>query len=315
MFKISIITPVLNEEENIIDCYNSVKNYFKNKNYDYEHIFVDNSSEDKSVNIILKLCEDDKKTKLIINNQNYGILPSIFNTLSFCKSDYTLVCYAADLQDPLDEFLDKAVPYINEKYEIVYSIRNKREGRFFYEILKKFYYFLANFLTRKKLKPYVNVFQMISDNVREEILQSKTNNPFIPYLLQDNSFKKVGIETRWIKRKKNLPKNDFWSLFDEAKNAIFNYSGISSSLSFGVSIIFFIFSSVFMIYNLVLFFYNFFSGDINVVRGIPSIIIFNCLSFSAIFIILAIISENINHLLKIQIGKKVRIKRKINFEK
>ncbi len=65
-----------------------------------------------------------------------------------------------------------------------------------------------------------------------------------------------------------------------------------------VYLLYFYFSSVFMIYNLVLFFYNFFSGNIDVERGIPSIIIFNCLSFSAIFIILAIISENLNHLLK-----------------
>ena len=314
MQKISIITPVLNEEDNIEDCYLSVKNYFKDKVFNYEHICVDNSSKDKSTIKIEKICQNDKKVKLIINNQNYGILPSLFNTLNYCDSNFTLVCYAADLQDPIDEFLDKALPFLENNYEIIYSIRNQREEGFIYKILKKTYYSLAKLLTRNKLKPNVNVFQLISDNVRKEILQSETNNPFIPYLLQDNSFKKVGIETRWIRRVKNSPKNNFWSLFDEAKNAILNYSGISSTLSFGLSILFFAFSSVFTIYNLFLFFMNILSDTLHVTSGIPSIIIFNSLSFSAIFIILAIISENINHLLKNKIGKKVRIKKKINFE-
>ena len=60
---------------------------------------------------------------------------------------------------------------------------------------------------------------------------------------------------------------------------------------------------------------NILSDTLHVTSGIPSIIIFNSLSFSAIFIILAIISENINHLLKNKIGKKVRIKKKLTLSK
>ena len=55
MKKISIITPVYNEEDNIIDCANSVKKFFDlyKDDYDYEHIFVDNSSTDSTI-LILK---------------------------------------------------------------------------------------------------------------------------------------------------------------------------------------------------------------------------------------------------------------------
>ena len=104
MIKISILTPVYNEEDNIIDCYNEVKNIFKNKliNYDYEHIFVDNLSNDTTVEKIKEICTTDKKVKLLINNQNYGILPFLFNSLKFCNLNFTLVCYAADLQDPIE---------------------------------------------------------------------------------------------------------------------------------------------------------------------------------------------------------------------
>ena len=96
-------------------------------------------------------------------------------------------------------------------------------------------------ISKNTLKPNVNVFQIISDNVRKEILQVKSNNPFIPFLLQSNSFKKEGIQSEWKKRKKNHAKNNFFTLLNEAKNAICNYSNLGSTLSFSLSIIFFFF--------------------------------------------------------------------------
>ena len=89
MKKISIITPTYNEEDNIEDCYNSVKEFFNsyNNEFEYEHIFVDNSSTDSTMLKIKNLTEKDKRIKIIINQQNYGILPSIFNALNYCKSD------------------------------------------------------------------------------------------------------------------------------------------------------------------------------------------------------------------------------------
>ena len=156
---------------------------------------------------------------------------------------------------------------------------------------------------------------MISNNVRLEILQTETNNPFIPYLLQSNNFKKIGIETEWIKRKKNKPKNNFFSLFAEAKNAIFNYSGIGSTLSFSLSIILFLFSLGMLTFNMLFLILDKFKiYTVQTIEGVPTIIIFNLIAFSAIFFILGTISENINHLLQIKIGKKVRVKERINFE-
>ena len=309
--KISVITPIYNEVESIDECKNLIKKLMQNKNLDYEHIFVDNSSNDGSSEKLKKICENDEKIKLIINNQNYGILPSVFNALKHCVSNYTVVSFAADLQDPID-FLDKAIEKIkkDKKIEIVYAIRNQREENAILGLVKKTYYLIAKILTKNVLKPNVNIYQLIKDNVRQEIIQNQSNNPFIPYLLQGTTFNKFGIETRWKKRKYNVPKNNFFSLFDEAINAISNYSGFGSKICFMLSFFNIFFCFFFLIYNMVgLFFSNLkiFSS------GIPSIIIFNCLMFGTLFFIIGILSENINHLLQIKIGKKVSIKEKINF--
>ena len=313
--KISIITPVFNEEENIIDCNKSVKEFFLqiNNKYDYEHIFVDNSSTDSSLLKMRELSITDKNVKVLVNNQNYGILPSIFNSLKYCKSDYTLVCYAADLQDPID-FLLEALKKSEQGYEIIYAKRNKRHEKILYKYLKKTYYYLAKKLTNNILKQNVSSFQLISDKVRKEILTVSSNNPFIPYIIQSTTFKKIGIETVWIERKKNIAKNNFFSLMDEAINAICNYSGIASKISFILSFVLFTFSIIFLIYNVVFLIKEFFVKNIEIANGIPSIIIFNCIMFAAILVILGILSENVNHLLQAKIGKKVNINEKINFD-
>ena len=117
------------------------------------------------------------------------------------------------------------------------------------------------------------------------------------------------------KRKKNHAKNNFFTLLNEAKNAICNYSNLGSTLSFSLSIIFFLFSSILFLINFIPLLFDLFSGsNSEITAGMPTLIIFNLISFSAIFLILGVLSENINHLLDIKIGKKVRVKEKINFD-
>ena len=313
MKKISIITPFYNENQNLKDCCNLVKSFLKEnlKNYDYEHILVDNYSNDGSTEIAEDLCLKDKKIKIIQNSQNYGIMPSLFNALKYCKSDLTLVFFPADMQDQID-FLIPATKKIEDGFDIVYAIRKYREEKFLYKILKKAYYFLAKLLTNNVLKTNVNVFQLITENVRKEITSIESNNPFIPYLIQSTSFKKIGIETKWVSRKKNQAKNNFFSLMDESINALCNYSGLASKISFFLSIGTFFFSIIFLIINLTGYFLNF--KKIDILPGIPSIIIFNSLMFAILFLILGFISENVNHLLQNKIGKKVNVKNFINFD-
>ena len=208
MLNISILTPVYNEEQNIEECWKAIKNLFIQfeHEYSYEHIFIDNCSTDESLNNIKKISENDKNVKIIVNNQNYGILPSIFNGLKFCKSDYTLVCFAADMQDP-PQFISDALNLLKKKnLDIVYAIREKREESFTYKYIKKLYYFIARLISNNTLKPNVNIFQIISDNVRKEILQVESNNPFIPFLLQSNSFKKKAFKVNGKKEKKIMQK-------------------------------------------------------------------------------------------------------------
>src|SRR4051794_21929070 len=99
---ISIITPCFNERDNVADCRDAVRNVFANQlsNYDYEHIFCDNASQDDTPRVLEELAAGDSHVKVILNARNFGPFCSTFNGLMSADGDAVVVLLAADLQDP-----------------------------------------------------------------------------------------------------------------------------------------------------------------------------------------------------------------------
>ena len=73
MKKISIITPTFHEEENVAAAISEVREVFRGlPRYDYEHIFIDNDSTDKTVEILKEYAKTDPRVKIIVNARNFG---------------------------------------------------------------------------------------------------------------------------------------------------------------------------------------------------------------------------------------------------
>lgn len=73
MKKISVLIPCYNEEENVIPISKAVIEQLELlKDYDYELVFIDNCSTDKTRELIKKLCEGNRKIKAIFNSKNFG---------------------------------------------------------------------------------------------------------------------------------------------------------------------------------------------------------------------------------------------------
>ena len=96
---ISIVTPCLNESENIIELTKRIKNAMSLLPYQYEHIFIDNNSSDNTVNIIKEVIKKDKRVKLIVNVRNFGHIRSPYYGLLQASGD-ACILIASDLQDP-----------------------------------------------------------------------------------------------------------------------------------------------------------------------------------------------------------------------
>src|SRR5665647_1490657 len=87
--KISIVTPCYNEEGNIKDCYEKLKQIFKDQlpTYDYEHIFCDNNSTDRTLVILREIAAKDPHAKIIVNSRNFGGPNSMFNGMLAASGD------------------------------------------------------------------------------------------------------------------------------------------------------------------------------------------------------------------------------------
>ena len=101
MTKISIVTPTYNEEENIEKLCLEIRSEMKKIEIDYEHIVIDNSSTDKTVEILRKICKNDKNVKVIINSKNFGHIRSPYYGLLQSSGD-ACILMASDFQDPVD---------------------------------------------------------------------------------------------------------------------------------------------------------------------------------------------------------------------
>jgi glycosyltransferase involved in cell wall biosynthesis len=102
MKKISIVTPCFNEEETIQECYETVRDIFADElpDYEREHVFCDNASTDRTVDILRDIADDDENVKVIVNSRNFGPFRSNLNGVLNTTGDVVLLFLPADLQDP-----------------------------------------------------------------------------------------------------------------------------------------------------------------------------------------------------------------------
>lgn len=216
---ISVISTCYNEELNILECYQKVKELFKNNKLNYEHIFVDNDSNDNTKKIIEDICNKDKNIKAIFNAKNYGPFLSNFNALKFANGDYVIVNYASDMQDPVEK-IDELLKKINEGYDVVYAVKNSTQDNFFLTKCRRIFYFLINKFSDSPNPENANEFMCVTKKIIEEI---KDSNDYFPYIR--GYFGKLTSNYGYVyfdrnKRINGKSKNNFFNLYTQAINGL-----------------------------------------------------------------------------------------------
>jgi len=126
--KLSIVIPVYNEEENIPKLYEELKAVLEKLPYDYEIIFVDDGSTDRSYEILKEISQKDKKVKVIRFRRNYGQTAAMYAGFQHAEGD-VIITMDGDLQnDPRD--IPKLLEKIEEGYDIVSGWRKNRKDNF-----------------------------------------------------------------------------------------------------------------------------------------------------------------------------------------
>jgi len=222
MKKISIVTPTFNEEENIERLCSEIKQEVKNLNYDYEHIIIDNSSTDKTIDILREIASKDKNVKVIINSRNYGHLKSPFHGILQTNGD-ACILMVSDFQEPIN-LISQYIGKWENGAKIVLGEKDISEENSFIFSLRKLFYTSLNKISETKLSINTTGTGLFDKEVINRL--KKINDPY-PYFR--GLISEVGFEIETIKfnqplRKFGVTKNNFFTLYDLAMLGVVKHS-------------------------------------------------------------------------------------------
>ena len=248
---ISVITPCFNEEDNVEACRDEVRKMFEEQlpDYDYEHIFSDNASRDKTVDRLLAMARDDKRVKIIVNARNLGPFRNTFNALKSASGDAIVVQLPADLQDP-PSLIPEFIQHWKAGYKVVYGIRRQRREQAWLRRARWLYYRLVAWTTDVDLPTDTGEFQLIDRSVADTIIRIDDYYPYLRGLIAQCSQRSIGVEYTWQTRRSGQSKNRLYHLIDQALNGFVSTSNVPMRLSIFVG---FALAFVSIIYALVQF--------------------------------------------------------------
>src|SRR3989344_5431586 len=218
---ISVIVPVLNEENNILVLYQGIKKNLKN--FKYQIIFVNDGSYDRSQETIEKIIDTDRNVKLINLSRNFGHQIAISCGIDYAQGDAAVIM-DADLQDP-PEIIPLMIKKWQEGFDVVYAIRKVREGE---SILKKLtasiFYRLMRVLSGTKIPLDTGDFRLISKKVILVLRRTREYQRFMRGLVSWVGFSQSGIEFTRDKRFSGKTKYPLFSMIKFAIDGILSFS-------------------------------------------------------------------------------------------
>ncbi len=268
---ISIVSGCYNEAENIPDLYERVTKVFAEKlpEYAYEIIVIDNSSTDKSVEVLREICQKDKRVKVIVNTRNFGHIRSGYHALLQAKGD-AMIAMASDLQDP-PEMIEQFIRKWEEGSKVVLAQKLESEESPLFFLVRKMYYSFVNRLSEIPLVKNVTGFGLYDAVVTQKLREIGDPYPYFRGLICDLGYKQALIPFKQPVRKRGFTKNNFYTLYDLAMLGFTNHSKVPLRLAtftgFCIGALSFMVGLVYLVYKLV-FWQQFQAGTAPVVIGI-----------------------------------------------
>jgi glycosyltransferase involved in cell wall biosynthesis len=285
---ISIITPCFNESQSVGLCILEVRSVMTQElpNYDYEHIFVDNSSEDSTVEKIKEFAINDSRIKLIVNSRNIGSSRNIWNGLKNAQGDIIIPMVPADLQDP-----PSVMPEMIKNWEagslVVYGIRSKRLESFVMRNIRALYYRIIKKFSGDEIPLNSGEFLLADRKIIDSILKVDDEYPYIRGLIAQTGVKYSSVSYTWRKRMQGKSKNGFASLIDQGLNGLISTTRLPARITILLGLIL---SLTALISAFVMFMFFLINPD-RPALGIPTLIV-SVLFFSGLqLLFLGIIGE------------------------
>lgn len=255
MKKISVLMPCYNEEENIEAICNAVEETLISScsAYDYEIVFIDNDSKDRSREILRRLCSENKKIKAIFNAKNFGQFNSPYYGMLQVTGD-CVITMVSDFQDPV-ELIPQYVKEWENGYKIVIGIKtNSEENKLVYALRSLYYKFIKKFSEVEQIEHFTG--SGLYDREFIEVLRKLDDpKPFLRGIVAELGYDRKEIPYTQPKRRAGKSKNNWYTLYDAAMLSITSYTKIGlrlcTMLGFAMGAISALIGLVYLIYKLI----------------------------------------------------------------
>lgn len=246
MKKITIGVPCFNEEENVVWAYKTIKEIVdKDKKYDYEFLFVDNGSSDKTRLLIEKIAKKDRRVKGVFLSRNFGPEASGQALTDYSTGD-AVIFLPCDLQDP-PELMPKLIKRWNDGYDIVLGQYTKTEDSRFMTLMRKSFYGLFKKISNIDVPTNVTGFGLVSRNVIEALKSLPEKYRFNRGLMMWVGFKRFFIPYQKRVRKNGISSYHFFDYIKHSERGLFGFSYLPLDLIVYFGLVITILSFLFII--------------------------------------------------------------------
>jgi len=220
---ISIMSPCFNEEKNIYELYNRIFSAVAPlTKYEFEMIFIDNSSSDRTVEILREIAKKDQRVKVIVNIRNFGPVRSPYWAVMQTRGVAT-IGLASDLQDP-PEMIPEFIAEWEMGWKVIYATKTVSMSNFFTHACRKLYYKILDAISEVDIVKDATGFGMYDRDVLDQIRAINDPYPFFRGIICELGYPIKTIPFVQPRRLQGISSNNMYSLFDIAMLGIVNHS-------------------------------------------------------------------------------------------
>ena len=257
MKKISVVIPMYFEEEVVNECYNRTKSVLEGlEDYEYEIIFVNDGSQDKTMEMLEEIAKDNKNVKVISFSRNFGHQAAVTCGLKYTTGDAVAIM-DADMQDPPEVILDM-IKLWEDGNEVIYAKRKTRKGETRFKLFTaKMFYKILNGLSDVEIPKDTGDFRLADKKVIDVINSLPEHNKFLRGLFSWVGFKQIPFEYERKERFAGKTKYPLKKMLKLASDGITSFStkplkvlGALGIMSIIVSIILLIYAIISYVFRL-----------------------------------------------------------------
>lgn len=230
MKTVSVVSPCYNEEGNVEELYQRVLAVMRRLGrYRYEHVFIDNCSQDGTRDVLRRLAARDRNVKIIENTRNFGHIRSPMHAFTQASGDAVIILLS-DLQDP-PELLEQMILEWENGTPIVIGVKEtSEESRVMFWVRKKYYQMIRRMAEMETYDNFIG-FGLYDRKVVEIIKRFDDPYPYFRGMIAEIGLPHKELTYRQARRKQGITKNNFYTLYDNAMLGLTSLSKVPLRLA------------------------------------------------------------------------------------